>query len=195
MSGKVRFGIRRLFIVAASIVYAAAAAGAAQDAGMARCARLSVDTERLACFDALMKRQDDSGEPLQESEMETGVDAVERSSEPAAVEPAAVEPAAVQPAESTVQEDQPSRQLDEAPDSKRERPREYTAIVVGMRERPRGQMVVTLDNGETWSEQYASHSFLVNVGDTITMKSGKFSSAYRLVAPGGRAYRMTLFDE
>ena len=66
---------------------------------------------------------------------------------------------------------------------------------MALRERPYGQMVVTLDNGEVWSELSASRSFLVEVGDTITMKSGRFSRSYRLVAPGGRGHKMTLLSE
>ena len=72
---------------------------------------------------------------------------------------------------------------------------EYTAVVTAMRTRPHGQVAVTLDNGEVWSEQYASRGFLVEVGDTVTMKKARFSSAYRLVAPGGRAYTMIRLEQ
>ena len=70
----------------------------------------------------------------------------------------------------------------------------YTAVVTAMSKRPYGQAVVELDNGEVWSEQQASHAFLVNVGDTVTLKKSMFSSSYQLVAPGGRAYRMTRLE-
>jgi hypothetical protein len=66
---------------------------------------------------------------------------------------------------------------------------------VAIRERPHGQKVVTLDNGEVWSEQFASRAFLVDVGDTVTMKRRTLSEGYRLVAPGGRGYTMTRLDE
>jgi hypothetical protein len=52
-----------------------------------------------------------------------------------------------------------------------------------------------LDNGEVWSEQFASRAFLVDVGDKVTMKRGMLSKGYRLVAPGGRGYQVTLLDE
>jgi hypothetical protein len=68
---------------------------------------------------------------------------------------------------------------------------EYTAVVTSMRTRPHGQVVVTLDNGEEWSEQYASHGFLVRVGDTVTLKKSRFSSAYRLINENGKGYSVT----
>ena len=68
---------------------------------------------------------------------------------------------------------------------------EYTAVVTGMRTRPHGQVAVTLDNGEEWSEQYASHGFLVRVGDTVTLKKSRFSSAYRLIDENGKGYSVT----
>ncbi len=71
---------------------------------------------------------------------------------------------------------------------------EYTAVVTAMRKRPHGQVVVTLDNGEVWSEQYASRGFLVRVGDTVTMRKSRFSSAYRLVDGNGKGYAVTRLE-
>jgi len=168
----------------------AAYAGAEQDTGLERCARLASDSERLACFDEILKPQQERSEaPISIEAPQGSVTAseVEVPEQPS-------EARAVTPSETTVQEAQPSRRQDESPNGKRDRPKEYTATVVAIRERPHGQKVVTFDDGEIWSEQYASRAFLVNVGDTVTMKKGMLSSSYRLVAPGGRAYKMTLLD-
>lgn len=83
---------------------------------------------------------------------------------------------------------------DAAPAKKENQPTTYTAVVTAMTQRPYGQAVVELDNGEVWSEQQASHAFLVNVGDTVTLKKSKFSSGYKLIAPGGRGYRVTRLE-
>jgi hypothetical protein len=185
--GHLRAG--RLIIIAT--VACATIVGAGQGSDLERCAELVSDAERLACFDALIERQPEPAsvpaavEPLGDPVVVPEVEAVD---------PPAESPPAAQ-SEANVRETQPSRQQEASPNGKRDRPKEYTATVVAIRERPHGQMVVTLDNGETWSEQYASRAFLVDVGDTVTLKSRIFSSAYRLISPGGRSYQMTLLDQ
>ena len=172
----------RLLILAGAAVLAPLAG--AQDNDLDRCAELESDAARLACFDAVINERR-SGAPT--TAPDAGASQAELPADPpptpapeAAPAPSTREAAAAVPAES-------------AP--KQEPVNEYTAVVTAMRTRPHGQVVVTLDNGETWSEQYASRRFLVEVGDTVTMKKARFSSAYRLVAPGGRAYTMIRIDE
>jgi len=157
---------------------------AAEENDLDRCAELESDAARLACFDAVINERR-IGTPT--AEPDAGARQAELPADtpptPApATAPAATarEPAAAVPAESA---------------TKQEPENEYAAVVTAMRTRPHGQVVVTLDNGQTWSEQYASRRFLVEVGDTVTMKKARFSSAYRLVAPGGRAYTMIRVDE
>ena len=192
MSREGHLQIHQLIIITTAVAYATIAS-AEQDTELKRCARHVSDTERLACFDAFIERPDErieasaSGESSQDSVTvpEVEVLVLEQPSE---------SPAVTQ-SETTVQEGQPSRRQDESPSSKRDRPKEYTVTVVAIHERPHGQKAVTLDDGEIWSEQYASGAFLVNVGDMVTMKKGLLSSSYRLIAPGGRGYRMTLLDQ
>jgi hypothetical protein len=182
--------IHQLIIITTAVAYATIAS-AEQDTELERCARHVSDTERLACFDAFIERHDEgieaaaSGEASRDSVTVPEVEVLQQPSETRAVTQS----------ETTVQEAQPSRRQDESPNGKRDRPKEYTVTVVAIHERPHGQKAVTLDDGETWSEQYASGAFLVNVGDTVTMKKGLLSSSYRLIAPGGRGYRMTLLDQ
>ena len=201
-------------MVVALILSNAAIAGAQQDTGLEQCARLSSDAERLACFDALTKSQDEPGTAPDRGEPTPGAadsgrpdmadqpvaDSMRASPEPDAVaEVAAVEQATDIPAapetDTTIQTAPSAQQQAPPANNERERPKEYTATVVAIRERPYGQMVVTLDNGETWSEQYASRKFRVQVGDTVTMKKGLLSSSYQLVAPGGRGHKMTLLGQ
>lgn len=167
-------------------------ASTAQDADLERCASIVSDTERLACFDALLER------PRKRTEAPAPIAPVDSTAAPGLEVDAREQPAAAPAAsrsEMAVQEAPPSRRQDESPVKKPDRPREYTAAVVEIRERPHGQKVVTLDNGEVWSEQFASRAFLVDVGDTVTMKRRTLSRAYRLVAPSGRGYPMTRWDQ
>jgi biotin carboxyl carrier protein len=155
---------------------------AAEENDLDRCAELESDAARLACFDAVVNERR-LGTPTAEPDAGARQAELPADAPPApapATAPAAGESAAAAPAE---------------PAPKQEPENEYAAVVTAMRTRPHGQVVVTLDNGQTWSEQYASRRFLVEVGDTVTMKKARFSSAYRLVAPGGRAYTMIRIDE
>lgn len=190
-------------------------ADGAQEAELQRCAELDSDAQRLACFDAYFERQEESAETSSEAAAPASVAITEAevAGEPSATAPAAQaeasaaevlparnqdEPSATPPAaqaETSAAVVLPPRDRDEPPPAERERPREYTATVVAMRERPHGEVVVMLDNGEVWSEQFASRAFLVDVGDKVTMKRGRFSKGYRLVAPGGRGYQVTLLDQ
>jgi hypothetical protein len=156
---------------------------AAQDNDLDRCAELESDAARLACFDTVIKERRAEPPPSAEPAAAPAPD-VPDTPDTAAAPQAAAEPG---PVTETAAPEKPARA--------NEPKREYTAVVTAMRTRPYGEAVVTLDNGETWSEQYASHGFLVEVGDTVTMKKGRFSSAYRLVAPGGRAYTMVRIQQ
>ena len=194
MNHERRHQIGQVLIIVAAMTYAGVTAGG-QDSEMERCARLTSDAERLACFDALTKqRPEPETAPAAPQPDPTPAPAPAPAPAAEAAVPAAEAPPAPQSAPSA-QAAQPAPQRNASVVELRERPKEYTATVVALRERPYGQMVVTLDNGEVWSELSASRSFLVEVGDTITMKSGRFSKGYRLVAPGGRGHKMTLLSE
>ncbi len=211
MNGELQHRIARLLMITAAVLVAGSAA-AAQEADFESCAKLESDSERLACFDAIAERRRGAAEaavPGGAAEAEASVPAVDAPLRPAET-PAASQadmssegvlppdapaeaPAASQ-ADTTTEGVRPPDAPVEPADARRTQAREYTANVVAIRERPHGQMVVTLDNGEVWSEQFASRAFLVDVGDSVTMKKGMLSSRYQLVAPGGRVYRMTRLD-
>ena len=58
--------------------------------------------------------------------------------------------------------------------------REIFATAVKVSERARGELVVTLDNGQVWTEKSPTFGFKVKVGDAIRIKKGGFSGAYRM---------------
>ncbi len=212
MNGELQHRFARLLVISAAVI-TVATAGAAQDADFESCAKLESDSERLACFDAIAERTRGAREaavPGGDAEAEASVlevDAPAKVAEAPAASQAdtsvdqlrppdePVKPPVASQADTSVDQLRPPEERVEPAETRRTQPREYTAIVVALRERPHGQMVVTLDNGEAWTEQFASGAFLVDVGDSVTMKKGMFSSRYQLVAPGGRVYRMTRLDQ
>jgi hypothetical protein len=67
-------------------------------------------------------------------------------------------------------------------------PQSLSAKVTALAQRPYGQLVFTLDNGQVWVQQEAAES-RIKIGDTITLKPGTFGS-YFLASPSGRATRV-----
>lgn len=63
---------------------------------------------------------------------------------------------------------------------------EITAVAVEVSKRTRGEHVVTLDNGQVWTEKEAESYFRVKVGDTVIIKRISMGG-YRMVGRGNRA--------
>jgi hypothetical protein len=71
--------------------------------------------------------------------------------------------------------------------AKEEKPamRELEAVVTEVKTRPHGELVVTLDNGQVWTEITTSTGVRVKVGDRVKISSGSLGS-FRISAPNGR---------
>jgi hypothetical protein len=63
------------------------------------------------------------------------------------------------------------------------------AAVVEIARRARGEMVLTLDNGQVWAQKTADSS-RVKIGDRVTIKKASFGS-FLLVLPNNRTTRVT----
>jgi len=64
------------------------------------------------------------------------------------------------------------------------------AQVTGVSSKLRGELVVTLENGQVWAEIQAGSGARVKAGDRVTIKPGALGS-FLLVAPNGRSTRVT----
>lgn len=64
--------------------------------------------------------------------------------------------------------------------------KEIKAVAVDVTKRTRGEHVVTLDNGQVWTEKDAESYFRVKVGDTVTIKRISMGG-FRMVGRGNRA--------
>ena len=172
------------------------------------CAAVTDDVRRLECFDEKMTdtgpasiAEDVVENPPVELEQEASPISVDKAAAaavgleqaasppnvdnaPAASEQAAsptVE-AAVPSATSSVDEFGMTEKLaSQSPDE--DRPVEVTEITAKVTEvtkRPGGEHIVTLDNGQVWTEKRVEHGFRVKVGDTMTIKKGKMGG-YRMI--------------
>ena len=68
-------------------------------------------------------------------------------------------------------------------------PKRMSATVTSIDKRPRGELVVTLDNGQVWAQKNADRYFPLEVGDTVEILAGALGS-FRLLA-GSRATAVT----
>jgi hypothetical protein len=64
--------------------------------------------------------------------------------------------------------------------------KEVSARVTSLEQRPRGERVFTLDNGQVWVEKRRANYMPVEVGETVTITSGALG-AYRLSEDTGRS--------
>ena len=56
-----------------------------------------------------------------------------------------------------------------------------SAIVTGIEKRPRGELVITLDNGQVWAQKEAAY-FPLKVGDPVAILAGALGSFRLIVA-------------
>jgi hypothetical protein len=68
-------------------------------------------------------------------------------------------------------------------------PKRISATVTAIDKRPRGELVVTLDNGQVWAQKEAGAYFPLKVGDPVAILAGTLGS-FRLIA-GNRATAVT----
>jgi hypothetical protein len=66
---------------------------------------------------------------------------------------------------------------------------QITAKVISVHYKPRGELIVGLDNGQTWEQAEYDGDVAMNVGETVTIKSGALS-AYYLKPHAGRIVRV-----
>jgi hypothetical protein len=73
-----------------------------------------------------------------------------------------------------------ARNQDDGDAKQESAPKRITANVAGIDKRPRGELVVTLDNGQVWAQKETGAYFPIKVGDPATILAGTLGS-YRLV--------------
>ena len=77
-------------------------------------------------------------------------------------------------------------------DLKRERTgdlAELSATATAVSAKPRGELVVTLDNGQVWAEIAPGSSIRLKAGDPVRIQAGTLGS-FILIAPNGRSSKV-----
>lgn len=199
---------RLLFAAIAVIVASVAVAADAEslDERMTGCAEEADDQKRLACYDREARaravteqsvRVETEEIPAVVTEAAEAAPAPAAAAIPATIQDTANDEAAASPEAAGEALDNfgmtselARSKPDRAPDDEL---REISAVVVKVSKRPRGELVVTLDNGQTWTEKDAEYGFRVKVGDTVVVKKTTMGG-YRMVGRGRRASSVRRID-
>jgi len=186
------------------------AAESASD-GVLACAAEADDDRRLACFDALAAGL--RGDPR------PAAAAAPAATAPAATAPAPAAPVAAAPVAAapvaaatamgspaaapppTAAAAQPSEAGTPSPedrfglrvDTKQQKADELTelsATATAISAKLRGELVITLDNGQVWGEIAPGSKIKVKPGDAVKIEAGTLGS-FILIAPNGRSSKVT----
>jgi hypothetical protein len=155
--------------VAAALVTAGPARAAAPDAaaGFLACAAEKDDARRLACFDAAVGQ----------AQAAAGTTA-----------PAVAAAPLSQEEKFGLRGDLKQEKAQEVPEL--QELEQLQAQVTGVSSKLRGELVVTLENGQVWAEIQTGSGARVKTGDRVTIKPGALGS-FLLVTPNGRSTRVT----
>jgi len=165
-----------------------AAADALRDALLA-CSNEPDDAGRLRCFDA-------SVADLRKGDAPTTATAAGATA--AGATAAGATAAGATAAGTTAAADAPPTSLSPEErfglrgDLKRERTgdlAELSATATAVSAKPRGELVVTLDNGQVWAEIAPGSSIRLKAGDPVRIQAGTLGS-FILIAPNGRSSKV-----
>jgi hypothetical protein len=165
------------------------------------CAAEADDERRLACFDALAAALRDPRPPAANAPLSPAPAAAAGSPAVAPpVAPSAAAASAAAPAAAPAAAAQPSQAGTPSPedrfglrrDLKQEKAGELTelsATATAISAKPRGELVITLDNGQVWGEIAPGSKIKVKPGDAVKIEAGTLGSFF-LIAPNGRSSKV-----
>jgi hypothetical protein len=151
-----------------------------------QCSALGDDLERLACYDRIFRAPAATVPAVAEAASVTVGTAAT-----AAVAPVAT--TAPAPVAATATDDfgltEAAKRAREPEDSRQKRPESISGAVAGIARQPAGELVVTLENGQVWTQLQVDPRARVAVGDTVTIRTAALGS-YMLVTANRYATRV-----
>jgi hypothetical protein len=128
-----------------------------------QCAALGDDADRLACYDRIFRAP------------------ARTSAAPAGVTSAAVAPAAAAAAAPTNPADdfgltEAAKRAREPEETREMHPESISGTVAKVARQPAGELIVTLENGQVWTQLEVDPRARVAVGDTVTIRKAALGS-------------------
>jgi hypothetical protein len=142
------------------LAFAVLAAQAADGDVPQRCAGIGDDTARLACYDAIFRK------PAASAASTAG---------PAAAA-GTVPVSAAASLESDFGLTESARRARDAQTAQQELLESITGTVTAVSRRPAGELTVTLENGQVWTQVTLDQRARVSVGDTVTIRKAALGS-------------------
>jgi hypothetical protein len=171
------------------------AAESASD-GVLACAAEADEERRLACFDALAAglrdpRPPAAAAPGSSTAATFPVSPSAASAAPVAPSAAAAAAAVAQPSQAGTPspEDRFGLRVDRK-EQKKDDLTELSARATAISPKPRGELVITLDNGQVWGEIAPGSKIKVKPGDAVKIEAGTLGS-FILIAPNERSSKVT----
>jgi hypothetical protein len=175
--------------------FAAVPLHAAEDlrAALAACRAEQDDTKRLACYD----RHADQVTPATTAASPETASATPPEAAPAAA--AAAGTAAAGTAATSSAADKfgysggmsPEEVDQQRKSEKAQGLEEISATVRELSTQPRGEWIVTLDNGQVWAQKAADGRFRLKIGDQVKIRSGALGAYYLSLASSDRKTRVS----
>jgi hypothetical protein len=144
-----------------------------------QCAAIGSDAERLACYDRIFRAP--SATAAASSAIGAAVPTAVAPVAPvatSAVAPSATTAAA--PAAAALSDDfgltEAAKRAREPEESRQQRPESISGAVASVARQPAGELVVTLENGQVWTQLQVDPRARVAVGDTVTIKTAALGS-------------------
>jgi hypothetical protein len=181
-------------VASLALLCPATVTGADLETELRRCAGLTGDEARLACYDAAVGAAGLRPAAPAGDSASTSASAAPAPG-PASDDTASVEAAPAGDAAGAADDAAVAafgRDAVDPPEAARE-PREIRAVVERITERRDQILVFTLANGQVWRQKSFTSLFRVREGDEIVIRKGRFGG-YTLVAPGRRTTQVTRIE-
>ncbi len=150
---------------------------------MRSCAAEANDARRLSCYDQAMAELA-SELPIAVPQSET--DGTASPGNRAEAAPPAPSMTPQSPEEEFGMSDKLEREIKKSSGDEAEEIKQLSSTVSDVSRRPRGELLITLENGQIWVETKPSSYFPLKVGDTVKIRRRAFGS-FRLTEPSGRS--------
>ena len=159
--------------------------------GVLACAAEADDERRLACFDALAAGLRDPRPPAATAPVPPTAASAAPVAPTVAPSAAAAAAAGAQPSQAGTRSPEDRFGLrDDRKEQKKGELTELSATATATSAKPRGELVITLDNGQVWGEIAPGSKIKVKPGDPVKIEAGTLGS-FILIAPNGRSSKVT----